>query len=236
MEENGKKTERTEEKVEGAKHFVGFYHYGVILTYLSACAGTCGIFLSLAVSPFWGCVCLFISSLCDSFDGLVANTRKNRSAADRSFGMQIDSLSDLIAFVVAPVAIGFGMGMDRWYHYIIYCIFVICGLARLAYYNVSEEERRGKEGGKRTYFEGLPVAIDVIVLPIFYLIATMVRIDLFTQLFMGFAYLLLAFLFVFRFRMFKADTKGLIITIACVTVTVIALCLIRYYVCGVPLV
>lgn len=221
---------------ERASLFLGFWHYGVLLTYLSAASGTVSVYLSLKVSPFWGCVCLFLSALCDSFDGLVASTRKNRSAQDKKFGMQIDSLSDLIAFVVAPVSVGLGMGLDSWYFLILYCIFVICGLARLAYYNVSEEERAAEKGGKRKYFEGLPVAIDVIVLPIAYLIVTMIAVPLFTAIFMAVCYGSMAFLFVFRFRMIKASPRGLLFTFLAVAVTVLALVLVRTFVFGVPLV
>ncbi len=216
--------------------FLGFWHYGVILTYLSAAAGVVGIFLSITLSPFWGCICLYISALCDSFDGMVAGTRKNRTEQDKKFGMQIDSLSDLIAFVIAPVCIGFGMGLNSWYFIILYCIFVISGLARLGYYNVSEEERAAAEGGKRKYFEGLPVAIDVIVLPIAYLITTMLDIPLFTAIFMALCYGVMAFFFVFRFRMIKAGPKLLLFTFFAVAAVITALALVRTFVFGVPLV
>ena len=65
---------------------VGYWHYGVILTYLSVISAIVGMFLSVAVSPLWGVVCLFVSGICDSFDGIVARSRKtapttkNRSA------------------------------------------------------------------------------------------------------------------------------------------------------------
>lgn len=216
--------------------FLGFWHYGVLLTYLSAASGTLCIFLSLKVSPFWGCICLFVSALCDSFDGIVAATRKDRSAQDKKFGMQIDSLSDLIAFVVAPVCVGLGMGLDSWYFLVLYCGFVICGLARLAYYTVSEEERAAEQGGRRKYFEGLPVAIDVIVLPIVYLIVTMVSVPLFTAILMAVCYGTMAFLFVFRFRMIKASPRGLLFLFLAVAVTILALVLVRTFVFGVPLI
>ena len=93
--------------------FVGFWHYGVVLTYFSAVAGIMGIFLSALFGPFWGVVCLFVSGICDAFDGVIANTRKNRSDADKLFGKEIDSMSDLIAFGIGPLAIGFFMGMKK---------------------------------------------------------------------------------------------------------------------------
>ena len=213
--------------------FVGFWHYGVILTYLSAAAGVVGIFVSALFAPFWGVVCLFVSGLCDAFDGAVAGTRKNRSDADKRFGAHIDSLCDLIAFGVAPLAIGFNLGMNEWYYWPVLVAFALCALIRLAYFDVTEEQRLADGGEKRVSFEGLPVTNTAIGIPIFYIIATMFHTPLVTTLIMTAGYLLIAFLFVFRFRMPKAGPKGLGIAIAIVTVLVIALCLIRYYVCGV---
>ncbi len=233
---NGKreKTEQTE-KGEGARYFVGFYHYGVILTYISVIAGIVGIALSVSVNPFWGVVCLLISGLCDAFDGAVASTRKERTQTDKSFGSQIDSLSDLIAFGVAPVFIGFGMGLREWYYWPLFSVFVLCALIRLAYYNVTEEMRTE---GKRVSFEGLPVTNVAVALPIFYLIASMFTeiSPLTLKLIMVAAYAVIAFLFVFRFRMPKAGIRGLCIAIAIVTVLVISLALIKVYALGLPLI
>lgn len=222
-------------KGKGAKFFVGFYHYGVLLTYLSVAAGVVGIALSVAVNPFWGVVCLLVSGLCDAFDGAVASTRKDRSRYDRLFGAQIDSLSDLVAFGVAPVFIGFGLGMREWYYLPLFCVFVLCALIRLAYYNVTEETRTE---GKRTSFEGLPVTNVAVGLPIFYLIATMFTTisPLAVKLIMTGAYALIAFLFVFRFRMPKAGPRGLLIAVGVVTVLVIGLSLLKVYAADVPLV
>ncbi len=222
-------------KGEGAKYIVGFYHYGVILTYLSAVAGVVGIILSLTVNPMGGVVCLLVSGLCDAFDGAVASTRKNRSDADRLFGTQIDSLSDLIAFGVAPIFIGIGLGMKEWYFYVPLCLFPLCALIRLAYYNVTEETYKK---GKRIAFEGLPVTNAAVAIPVFYLIATMFTFlsPLAVKLIMLFGYCLTAFLYVLRFRMPKAGIRGLLIAIGIVTVLVITLALVRTYVCGVPLV
>ena len=89
------------------KHpFIGFYHYGVVLTYLSVVSAIVGICFSVGGNkdnmPWVGVICLIISGLCDAFDGLVASTRKNRTREDKMFGGRIDSLSDLLAFGVAP--------------------------------------------------------------------------------------------------------------------------------------
>lgn len=225
------------EKRMGNSPFVGFWHYGVILTYLSVAAAVAGILLSALYGAFWGVVCLFISGVCDAFDGAIANTRKNRSEQDKRFGAHIDSFSDIIAFGVAPIAIGFFLGMREWYYIPMFILFTLCALIRLAYFDVTEEERLAENAGKRTSFEGLPVTNVAVGIPIFYFIATMFiyRSPLAMELIMASCYLILSFLFVFRFRMPKAGTKGLCIVIAIYIVILTALCLIRWYVCGVPL-
>lgn len=217
---------------------VGFWHYGVILTYLSVVAALVGMFLSIIINPFWGVVCLFISGICDGFDGAVAKSRKHRTDEDKTFGEQIDSLSDLVAFGITPVVIGFALGMHQWYYIALFVLYTLCALIRLAYYNVTEEVRIKTGAGKRTSFEGLPVTNAAVGLPVFYVVATMFiyKAPLAMEIIMAVCYLLLSFLFVFRFRMPKAGVRGLCITIGIVTVLVIGLCLIRYYVCHVPLI
>ncbi len=214
--------------------FVGFWHYGVVLTYFSAVAGIMGIFLSALFGPFWGVVCLFVSGICDAFDGVIANTRKNRSDADKLFGKEIDSMSDLIAFGIGPLAIGFFMGMKKWYYLLVLCVFSLCSLIRLSYYNVEEEQRISEGKGKRTSFEGLPVTNTAIVIPTFYVIATMFIHPLIPLLIMSSGYLINAFLMVFRFRMPKAGPVGVVIAILIFTAIFIPLVLIRTYICGVP--
>lgn len=216
------------------KKFIGFWHYGVILTYLSVAAGVVGMCLSAIKGPFWGAVCLLISGLCDAFDGMVAGTRKNRTEEDRRFGEQIDSLSDMVVFGVEPLFIGFYLGMKAWYFYPVFCAFTLCALVRLAYYNVTQETIAA-EGRKRTSFEGLPVTNVAIVIPVVYLVATMFREQMAVWIIMAAGYLVCALLFVLRFRMPKAGPRGLAIAIFVTTVLIISLCLIRTYVCGVPL-
>lgn len=221
-----------------SRKIVGFWHYGIILTYLSVASAIAGICLAACGMPSWGVICLFISGICDSFDGTVAKTRKSRTEEDKMFGEQIDSLSDMVAFGVMPIMIGVGMHMTKWYFVIVYCVFVLCALIRLAYFNVTEELRVRGDGAPRTSYEGLPVTNMAIGCPVFYLVATMflgpvVHCPLATQLIMVFFYLLASFLFVFRFRMPKLHAKGITVTILITVVLIIALFLVRWFICGV---
>lgn len=234
-----------------SKHFVGYWHYGVILTYLSLTLAIVGMCFATAAGgdrrPDIAAFLLLMSGLCDAFDGMVAKTRKNRTNDDKAFGIQIDSLCDMVSFGIAPIMIGIGMGMTRWYYVIIYAMFVLCGLIRLGYYNVSEGNRlySGEEGPRDAY-EGLPITNASLAMPVFYLIATMFdstgnlgltahQALIVESVIMMVGYGLCAFLFIFKFRMPKAHARGLAITCIAITVIVISLALVRYYVCGVVL-
>lgn len=221
------------------KSFVGFWHYGVILTYASVAAAVAGICLAATGKPALGVICLFVSGICDAFDGMVAKTRKNRTEEDKLFGEQIDTLSDMAAFGVMPILIGVGLGMTEWYYIALYCLYVLCALVRLAYFNVTEELRvKSADGKPRTSYEGLPVTNMAVGCPIFYLVATLflsplVECRLAAELIMVAFYLLASFLFVFRFRMVKLHGKGITVTIFITTLLVIGLFLVRWYVFGV---
>lgn len=87
---------------------IGYYNYTVWLTYaslLSACLGI-GVSLHGAGHPYWGVFFLLLSGLCDAFDGRVARRKKDRSQMEKKYGIQIDSLADLVAFGVLPACIG----------------------------------------------------------------------------------------------------------------------------------
>ncbi len=209
--------------------FVGFWHYGVILTYLSLASAVVGICFSVGGNrepyPWVGIICLMISGLCDAFDGIVARTRKNRTREDCMFGERIDSLTDLVAFGVAPAMIGFGMKINRWFYLPVFIVFVLCGLVRLAYFDVTEAIRTEDPNcGKRKYYEGLPITNSAFFLPIFYMIATLFDpYSLARTLVMLGGYLLLAFLFIFRFKMPKPGVRGILLLITSLTTTLAAL-------------
>ena len=90
---------------------IGFYDYTVILTYLSLLSAGAGIIISLSGTghPYIGTFFLLFCGLCDAFDGRVARTKDNRTDMEKAFGIQIDSLSDLVAFGVLPACIGSAM-------------------------------------------------------------------------------------------------------------------------------
>lgn len=234
-----------------SKHIVGYWHYGVILTYLSLALSICAICFATAYNgPRRGDIAAFftlLAGLCDAFDGLVARTRKNRTDGDRMFGMQIDSLCDIVSFGIAPIMVAVAMGMTRWYFVFAYVYFALCGLVRLAHYNVLEINKfYNPEAEQKKEFEGMPITTISLSLPVFYLVATMFdnpatspmspdAVWIYKCVLMMFLYIVHGTLFIIKFKMPKVGVRGIIITVVTITVLVLALALIRYYVCGVVL-
>lgn len=90
---------------------LGIWDYTVVLTYCSLLSAVTGILVSLDGHghPYIGVMFLLLCGLCDTFDGRVARSKKNRTKKEKDFGVQIDSLSDLVAFGVLPVCVGMAM-------------------------------------------------------------------------------------------------------------------------------
>ena len=192
---------------------LGFYNYTVILTYLSLISGTIGIFSVATSRPLIvSIVCLLLSGFFDLFDGKVARTRKKSTDDEKKFGIQLDSLADLICFGVLPAIMGISYGLDEKY-FIVMALYVLAGLIRLAYFNVSEEKRSATEGGVRNQYDGLPITTAAIIFPLFYCFKKCAEGHLDNAVF-GYLYcgLLVAVGFAFLFNKIKIrKAKGIMI-------------------------
>ncbi|KAI9676917.1 MAG: CDP-diacylglycerol-serine O-phosphatidyltransferase [Caeruleum heppii] len=89
----------------------------------------------------------------DFMDGKVARWRKKSSL----MGQELDSLADLISFGVAPAACAFAMGLRTPLDHLLLTFFILCGLTRLARFNVTVAALPKDKTGKSRYFEGTPI-------------------------------------------------------------------------------
>jgi CDP-diacylglycerol--serine O-phosphatidyltransferase len=96
--------------------------------------------------------------ICDVLDGRIARARHQHSP----LGRELDSLSDVISFGVAPAALGFAAGLQGGWDAAALVYFVCCGVSRLARYNVTAEQLSG-DSGKVKYFEGTPIPTSVVI-------------------------------------------------------------------------
>ena len=101
----------------------------------------------------------------DVLDGRIARWRHTASA----LGRELDSLADVISFGVAPAAIAYAAGLNSWAEQLILIYFAVCGLSRLARYNVTAEQM-ASQTGKVEYFEGTPIPTSVVPLGVLMLL------------------------------------------------------------------
>ncbi len=150
--------------------FIGFYGASVLLTYIGLAFAVVGMVLSFLGFIPAAIMCLILAGVCDMFDGTVARACK-RSDTEKKFGVQIDSLVDTVSFGVFPVILGICMGFTSRLNIIVYVMFVLAAVIRLAYFNVLAEEKtvfNKKKKEKISYYYGLPVTSIAIILPFTY--------------------------------------------------------------------
>ena len=147
---------------------IGFYDYTVILTYCGMLLAFTGILFSVNGHFRLAMLCLILSGICDMFDGTVASTKKDRSVQEKRFGIQIDSLGDMVSFGVFPAVFVYYLSGKQIAAGAIAAFYVLAGLIRLAYYNVLAEEKMQKDTAERDKFLGVPITTSAIFLPAFY--------------------------------------------------------------------
>jgi len=92
----------------------------------------------------------------DYLDGKAARLLKKQN----EFGKQLDSLCDAISFGAAPAVLGYNYGLNSWYAIVILVFYLLCGILRLARYNITSLD----------HFEGLPITTGgfiIVVLSLF---------------------------------------------------------------------
>ncbi len=94
----------------------------------------------------------------DVLDGRIARWRQQSS----NLGRELDSLSDVISFGVAPAMIAYACGMQGFFDRIVLAYFVACGVSRLARFNITAEDL-SDASGKVRYFEGTPIPTSVVL-------------------------------------------------------------------------
>lgn len=118
----------------------------------------------------WACLAILLASIFDVLDGRVARLTNGTS----EFGVQYDSLCDLVSFGLAPAMLMYQyqlseLGRPGW---VICFFFLACGALRLARFNVQTSLASEEVGDD---FTGLPIPMAAIVVATF--VAFMVDMD-----------------------------------------------------------
>ncbi|MGH7339339.1 MAG: CDP-diacylglycerol--serine O-phosphatidyltransferase [Candidatus Rokuibacteriota bacterium] len=134
----------------------GVYILPNLFTTAGLFAGFYSIICTLNARYDLAATMILVAQLCDVLDGRIARLTRTTS----SFGIQYDSLADLIAFGVAPGILVYQWALVPWgrWGWLAASLYVTCGALRLARFNVQIAS------AEKRYFIGLPIpaAADVI--------------------------------------------------------------------------
>ena len=152
-----------------------------VLTIGNASCGTIAIFLCLDYVAadnrrfLWMAFLLLpLALVLDVLDGYVARLDHTRQSV---LGGDLDSLSDVISFGVAPAVLGFTLGLRGGWDMLCLTYFVVCGVSRLARFNVTAEQLADATTGKVKYFEGTPIPTSILIVLMWGVAFAIGRID-----------------------------------------------------------
>ena len=203
----------------GLYFMIGFYSYTVVLTYLGLASSAIGMILTFQGFAKYALFCLAFSGLCDMFDGKVARMKKNRTEDEKRFGIQIDSLCDVVCFGAFPMILCYSIGMRGPAGISILVFYVIAGVIRLAFFNVMEEKRQEETDEARKYYQGLPITSIAIILPLFCTLRPLLGHRFLSELHI--CILTVGLLFIINFPLRKPGWKMLTLLVAIVSCALI---------------
>ena len=189
---------------------IGFYNYTVILTYMSLISAITG--MTFAHAGMFGAAifCLALSGFFDMFDGKVARRKKDRTDDEKLFGIQLDSLCDVVAFGAFPAYLCYCMGVQGRLGFLAIIFYSICGVIRLAYFNVIETNNFFSEEEHEKVYYGLPMTSAAVIFPLVYLLrgifTTATYNAILTVLLFG-----VGMLFISNFKLRKPSNKLLLL-------------------------
>ena len=122
-----------------------------MLTLIGVCIGLTSIRFALDGKFEFAIIAIIFAALIDGLDGRIARLIKGTSKV----GKELDSLTDMISFGVAPAFIMYFWKLDTLgrFGWLVCLIYVICVALRLARFNVNSNQ---DPSWKDNFFEGVP--------------------------------------------------------------------------------
>lgn len=187
---------------------IGYYNPSVIATYISLICSVVGMSFSITGNMLAALFFLMLCGLLDMVDGPIAR-RCKRTEDEKSFGIQIDSLCDVVCFGAQPAIFCMRMAGMSWYGTAIAGLFVLAGLIRLGFFNVQELNRVKVDPGRRKTYDGLPITSSSVLIPVVALI------DIAIKPFCGWIYLIamgiIGFFYIAPIHIPKLRMRGMIV-------------------------
>lgn len=141
---------------------IGKWNRSVIITYFGMISAVAGIVFAITLKNVnYAYACLMVAGVCDLFDGAVAR-RVKRNEEEKAFGVQLDSLVDVISFIALPIAVFVASGLNSLWFLPLFAVFAVSGIARLAYFNILTADSEAPI----KYYTGLPVTYSALIFPL----------------------------------------------------------------------
>ncbi len=200
--------------------FIGYYNLAnfITLTGLSSAVGA--IFLARSGYYKLAIMAMLLAGLTDMFDGRVARHANREDKKAKMFGIQIDTVSDMVSFGVTPAVIAYILGCRSALDIVILIYYVICGAIRLAYFNtqaITETEDLNLK-----VFTGVPIPTICFILPILVWLLTCIDGSVMSWVFRA-SYLVLGTAFIINKKIKKFGLLTSIIIIVVMLAVVIGL-------------
>lgn len=196
---------------------IGFYDYTVVLTYISLASSVIGMTQAIHGRFKTAVVCLALSGLCDMFDGKIARTKKDRSEDSKSFGIQIDSLCDVVCFGAFPALICYLLGVRGFLGISVIVLYCVASVVRLAFFNVMEMNNSLITEDGEKFYRGLPITSMAVALPLVFMIQFAVP-DYIFRICLHLLLLVVGLMFVVDFKFRKPSNATLAVIVAGVSI------------------
>lgn len=210
---------------------IGYWNYTVYATYASALSALFGFMCCMSGKPLAAVACLLLSAGLDMIDGRIARSKTDRTREEKRFGVQLDSLADLLAFGALPALIYVcewqaAKGKIGLFAAVLAAAFALCCLIRLAFFNVRAGGMEEASDSGKLDFKGLPAPSIALPLALIYCFKPSMTPGGFLTLF-TFLLLLVGVAFITPFTLKKPGLK-LLIPLVIVGVAIVVALLIVY--------
>ena len=185
------------------RYIIGYYNLANLVTLVGLSCSVLACFMISRGQYIFAMLSYGIGALCDAMDGKIARATPTMTKRERFYGVQLDSLCDVISFGAVPCFMAYMLGYNGVIDILIYMLFVICGVTRLANFNT--ESAVDTADMKPKFFTGMPIPFSQIVFPLLLIVHVLAGGPVYWLF--RIVYLLVGLAFVIRVRIPKPTGK-----------------------------
>lgn len=188
--------------------FIGYYNLANFITLTGLASSVTAICLAGHGHYELAVIALIIAGISDMFDGRVAHRVVRDDKKAKMFGIQIDTVCDMVSFGITPAVILYLLGCNKWYDVILLIVYATCGAIRLAYFNTQAITETEDLSLKQ--FTGVPIPTICFVLPVLMIGLKYIDASVMIWIFRA-CYLILGLLYISKIKIKKPGVLATVI-------------------------